>query len=207
MELKFGITMRVTNPSEYDEPRDSIARDWSDFMLCNFPNAKFLFIPNIGKNVIDYIKKWNIDVLIFSGGDDLGKTLDRDNTENILLEYALKVETPIIAVCRGLQLVHTYFGGEIKNGEEEFVFKHRAVNHNIITDTGIVNVNSYHTNRIDENSVHKDFEIFARCEMDNSIEGLRNRNILGVMWHPERKNLSPEYNKLLLENFLKSYEK
>lgn len=207
MELKFGITMRVTYPAEYDEPRDSIARDWSDFMLCNFPDANFLFIPNIGKNVIDYIKEWNIDVLILSGGDNLGKTLDRDNTENILLEYALKVEIPIISVCRGLQLVHTYFGGEIEYGGEEFELIHKAKNHNIITETGIVNVNSYHTNRIDENSVHEDFEIFARCEIDDSIEGLRKRNILAVMWHPERKNLNTEYNKLLIENFLKNYEK
>ncbi len=176
-------------------------------MLCNFPNAKFIFIPNIGENVIDYVKEWNIDVLILSGGDDLGKTLDRDNTEYALLEYALKVEMPIISVCRGLQLIHTYFGGEIENGEEEFVLKHRAVNHNVITDTGIVNVNSYHSNRIDENTVHKDFEIFARCEMDNSIEGFRNRSILGLMWHPERNNVNSEYNKLLIENFLNNYEK
>lgn len=207
MKFKFGITMRVTNPVDYDEPRDSIARDWSNFMLRNFPSSSFLFIPNIGNNVIDYIDKWNVDVLILSGGDDLGKTVDRDNTENILLEYALNINMPIIAVCRGLQLVHTYFNGEVKKGEVDFVLNHRAVNHNVKTNTGIVNVNSYHTNYIDEKSIHKDFEIFARCEKDNSIEGIINKKILGIMWHPERKNLNADYNKLLIENFLKKYEK
>jgi N5-(cytidine 5'-diphosphoramidyl)-L-glutamine hydrolase len=203
---KFGITMRITNATGYDEPRDTIAMDWSNYMLNSFPEDQFIFIPNLEDSVIDYINNLGINALILSGGDDLGVFQTRDKTEFLLLEYALKMEIPVIAICRGLQLVHTYFGGILKRGSEGFVKEHRSTMHLVDIENSIKEVNSYHTNYIDEESVNEGFEIFARCELDNSIEGLRNNRILGMMWHPERDPEVSTWNKLLIKDFLNNEE-
>jgi len=196
--------MRITNDTSYDEPRDSIAGDWSKYMLSAFPDSQFIFIPNIKEDVEHYLKGWDIDVLILSGGDDLGTFPARDKTEILAFLYALKMKIPVIAVCRGLQLVHSYFGGKIESGDNNFIEKHRATKHIIDVDDISYEVNSYHTNVIIEETVHKNFEIFARCKDDNSIEGLRSKQVLGMMWHPERDESMKNWNKLLIEKFIKN---
>ena len=203
---RFGITMRITNALGYEEPRESIASDWNAYMLTAFPDSQFVYIPNIEKNVTDYIDKLDINVLILSGGDDLGVYYRRDKTELLALEYALEKKIPIIAICRGLQLVHTYFGGKLVFGSEKFVVEHKATKHLIDIDGSEKEVNSYHTNYLIEESTSNRFEIFARCKTDNSVEGIRNKNILAMMWHPERDNKVVEWNKILIEKFLKNEE-
>ncbi len=198
--------MRITNAVGYDEPRDTIASDWSKYILKAFPDSQFVFIPNIKEKVIDYIDNLKIDVVILSGGDDLGVYPSRDRTELIVLKHALKMKIPVIAICRGLQLVHTYFGGKLGSGNSDFVTKHRAVSHLLEIDGSTKEVNSYHTNYIVEESISDCFEIFARCKNDKSIEGLRNKSILAMMWHPERDAKVSKWNKLLIEKFLNNEE-
>lgn len=201
---RFGITMRITNAVGYDEPRDTIASDWNEYMLSAFPDSQFIYIPNIEKNVAAYIDELNINVLILSGGDDLGVYPRRDITETLALEHAIKKQIPVIAICRGLQLVHTYFGGKLEVGSEKVIKEHRATKHLINIESFVREVNSYHTNYLNEESVSDKFEIFARCKSDNSVEGIRNKNILAMMWHPERDVEIVEWNRLLIEKFLKS---
>ncbi len=201
---RFGITMRITNAVGYDEPRESIATDWSNYLISAFNESEFIFIPNIENLVIDYIDNLNIDVLILTGGDDLGVCKRRDNTEQIALKHALSKNIPVIAVCRGLQLVHTFYGGIIKKGNVNFEKNHKAKKHIVTIDGRNREVNSYHTNYLTEESVSNVFEVFARCNIDSTIEGLRNRNILAMMWHPERDAEVVEWNKLLIEKFLKN---
>ena len=194
--------MRVTNDSGYNEPRDTIALDWSKYFLKAFPQDRFLFIPNIQDKAIDYIKKWDINVLVLSGGDDLGIYYERDKTEVSLLNYALKNGIPVIAICRGMQLVHNFFGGKIENGINEFITNHRSSKHSITIENKIREVNSFHTNYIKEDTLNEKFIVFARCMQDNTIEGFRNDQILAMMWHPERDLKVSLWNKLLIKNFL-----
>ena len=109
----FGITMRITKPLEYEELRDSISNDWSSYMLSTFPDSQFVFLPNIGHNVIRYIDNLKIDVIILTGGDDIGVFPIRDQTETLILDYALKNKIPVIGICRGFQLIHKHFGGKL----------------------------------------------------------------------------------------------
>ena len=199
---RFVITMRITNAKGYFYPRDSISFDWSKYMLSAFPDSQFVYIPNIEEKVIDYIKKLKIDVLILSGGDDTGITTRRDNTELLVLKYALKKKIPVIAICRGLQLVHMYFDGKIGIGNSEFLKEHNSTNHMVKIDGFIRDVNSYHSNYLIEESISEKFEIYARNVKDNSVEGLRNKNILAMMWHPERDGKILKWNKLLIKKFL-----
>lgn len=199
---RFGITMRITNAQDYVEERDTIAHDWSKYIYSLFPKSEFIYIPNIEDRVKDYIKKLKINVLILSGGDDIGITLKRDKTEFVLLEYALKKKIPVIAICRGLQLVHLYFNGKIGIGNREFLKEHNSTNHMVEIDGFIRDVNSYHSNYLIEESISEKFEIYARNVKDNSVEGLRNKNILAMMWHPERDGKILKWNKLLIKKFL-----
>lgn len=203
---RFGITMRITNAVDYDEPRDSLAQDWSSFMEETFPNDQWLAIPNIGSKAVDYFQKWNLNVLILSGGDDLGKTKKRDETETLLLEHALKNNIPVIGVCRGMQLIHTHFGGELESGNEAYIAEHRAHDHQVILKNETHLSNSYHVNSLVESSLHNSFSVMARCEKFNSIEGFRGENLLAMMWHPEREMQDKTWSNDWIIKFLKEYE-
>ncbi len=200
---RFGITMRITNALGYDEPRDSIAQDWSIYMDSAFPDSQYLFIPNIGIKAVDFIKKWKINVFILSGGDDIGALPARDNTERVLLEYARVNNIPIIGICRGMQLVHECLGGKIERGDESFIARHRANAHGVEISESSYEVNSYHSNKLIEASLHDEFKVFARCQSDNSVEGIVSDNILAMMWHPERDKTVSSWTKMIIEDFLK----
>ena len=62
-----------------------------------------------------------------------------------------------------------------------------------------ISVNSYHKNIIYQNNLGKNLKAFAITKKDNSIEGFFHNqySILGVMWHPERKQ--NKNNKILLQ--------
>ncbi|MEZ5021705.1 MAG: gamma-glutamyl-gamma-aminobutyrate hydrolase family protein [Chitinophagales bacterium] len=196
--------MRVTQASNYEEARDTIARDWSDYMLSAYPDALWMFIPNIGKKAIDYFKQWDLNVLWLSGGDNLGVNAERDLTEMELLKYALTNNIPVIGICRGLQMIHTYYGGVLKRGNADFVNHHRAKRHQIKISNEIKEVNSYHDNIIKEITNSSELKVLARCVSDDSVEAYISDRLLAIMWHPEREIQANEWNTVLIKNFINS---
>ena len=54
-------------------------------------------------------------------------------------------------------------------------------------DGFIRDVNSYHSNYLIEESISEKFEIYARNVKDNSVEGLRNKNILAMIVAPRKR--------------------
>jgi N5-(cytidine 5'-diphosphoramidyl)-L-glutamine hydrolase len=206
MILKFGVTMRITEATGYKEYRDSIAMDWSNYFLSEFPDSTWVFLPNIREKSVDYFNNLGLNVLVLSGGDNIGIYPQRDATELALLHFALQKNIPVIAVCRGMQLVHVHFGGKMKTGDKHFKKLHRATSHEILLKDKVVEVNSYHENKIVENSLHASFNILAKSKQDNSIEAFENKSVLAMMWHPERDYNIPLWNKNLILNFLKNYE-
>jgi N5-(cytidine 5'-diphosphoramidyl)-L-glutamine hydrolase len=202
MGLRFGITMREVTAVNYYEPRDAIARDWSVYMSNAFPEDKWLFIPNIKDQAVHLFKEWNLNVLILTGGDDLGRTPDRDVTELALLRYAFENNIPVIAVCRGMQLVHSYYGGELIKCGEEFEKIHRASSHDIIIHGEHHKVNSYHKGMLKESTLDVRLTILARCKIDNSIEMFYSEKVLAMMWHPEREKEVSEWNLDLIKQFI-----
>jgi len=194
--------MRVTSAQGYNELRDTIAQDWPKYMSYLFPHANYFFIPNIEESAIDYCKKKNINLLIISGGDNIGLFEKRDKTELILLEFMINSKLPVIGICRGMQLIHHYFGGIIKDGNKDFVKEHRATEHKVVIKKEIIIVNSYHNCRIKESTLHSNLSILARNINDNSIEAFIGENLLGIMWHPERDLQFSEYTKQLVTKFL-----
>lgn len=194
--------MRITEANNYEEKRESIASDWCAYMLKAFPDAQFVLIPNIEDSVKQYIQDLGVNVLIMSGGDDVGVYSRRDKTESLALEYALENKIPIIGVCRGLQLIHTHFGGRLIEGDQEFVKNHRATKHEIEFKGETQSVNSFHRLQLDEESLSDQFKVVARCKADNSIEAIESKSVLGIMWHPERDEEVAPWNVEIIRNFI-----
>ena len=194
--------MRVTNSQSYDEPRDSIAQDWPRYIKYLFPKSKYFFIPNIEEDAVDYCIKNNINLLILTGGDNIGFSKKRDNTELILLEFIFSNNIPVIGICRGMQLIHHFLGGDLIDGGIPFVKQHRVNKHKVRFDKDIITVNSFHTLMINEKTLSPKLSILARNVNDNSIEAFIGPKTLGLMWHPEREIDFCCYTKGLINKFL-----
>ncbi len=199
---KIGISLRVVQNKNYEEKRDAISHDWSQF--CEELNFIPILIPNTLSNIDLFLEKLELDGIILSGGEDIGLNIERDETEKKLLEYGIKNNLPILGVCRGMQIINKFFNGKlIKSQNNEHVNLDHSVNiieesfSNIIGKE--ISVNSYHNNIIFQNNLGKNLKPFAITKKDNSIEGFFHNqySILGVMWHPERKQ--NKNNKILLQ--------
>lgn len=201
--LKIAVSMRVTEASGYAEVRDTIARDWTKYLMNVFPNAKWLLVPNIGQNVITYLEKWHINALILTGGDDLGRYLDRDSTEKAMFQHARKAGWPILGVCRGLQAIYFWLGGGIETTDLAFVSRHVAKNHSIQFGFETHKVNSFHRLKLDS-KCPSNLKVIARCWEDNTIEAVKGNGILGIMWHPEREENPQEWETHLIREFFQT---
>lgn len=195
--------MRETHAQNYKEVRDSIARDWSDYLNQYMGNHSWLYLPNCGENIKRYCEDWGINMIILSGGDNLGVHPERDLSEKLLIEYALEKQIPILGICRGMQLIHQYFGGKIIISNNSFNNNHVATTHLVETQEGMKQVNSFHSNSIDELTLNKKFEVIARATCDNSIEAIQGINILCLMWHPERPG-NDSWTTKYIQTFLKN---
>ena len=77
------------------------------------------------KNTKKFLELINVDIFIFSGGDNVGDDPTRDNTEKKMLEFAIKNKIPSFGVCRGMQFFNHYFGGKIRHSSDKSHVKTR----------------------------------------------------------------------------------
>jgi gamma-glutamyl-gamma-aminobutyrate hydrolase PuuD len=90
--------------------------------LCNFlRKLNFCIIPiAFKKKNIDFKNLENSNGLILAGGGDLYKYKKnkvnkiRDNYEKKLFEYYFRKNKPILAICRGFQLIADIYGIKLK---------------------------------------------------------------------------------------------
>ena len=108
MAKRIGITMRVDIASGHNERRDCLAQGWANYMANVSPHTFWMPLPNLGEAITDYVRQWQLDGFIFSGGNDLGSCQLRDCTEYTLLNHALRNALPVFGVCRGLQLLQQH---------------------------------------------------------------------------------------------------
>lgn len=185
--------MRVDQASAYVETRDALAQDWGDFMAAALPEHAWLPFPNVGADHAEELaERWGIDGLVLTGGNDLGSAPERDATERALLARALRLDHPVLAVCRGLQLLQASVGGPVDSCGEG----HGAVEHEVsfvgsldgVVERGTTaRVNSYHRLGVAEAQLGDGLERLA-VTSDGLVEAARlaGRRVVGVQWHPER---------------------
>jgi len=202
----FGISLRVELIEKYNEKRDTISQEWTNFLqkLAITP----ILIPNTLDDVKSYISDVGIDGIILSGGDNIGKFPERDETEKQILDYAIRKRFPVLGVCRGMQIINEYFDGNVvSNDNDNHVGKHHEIHIMNKTFSKLlgrdnIQVNSFHNNIITKKGIGKKLEIFALSPNDNTIEGYYHSDlpIIGVMWHPER-DMTSNYQMKLMQIF------
>ena len=215
--MNIAVTMRVADSSTYLERRDAISHDWLR-MIEKHPITPIL-IPNSLKRPVEFLRSIEVKGLLLTGGNDLGPlrgeiglkpdAMERDSTENQLLQWAVDEGVPVFGVCRGLQLINVYFNGGIERNLESLGC-HVNVNHKVsivsesmksLEDLNEIITNSYHNNGVLLSGLSSELEVFAVAEND-VVEGVRHPNlpIIAVQWHPERKNPAYELdNNIFLE--------
>ena len=119
--------------------------------------------------------------------------LIKDAVEFKTLDYFFSRNLPILAICRGLQLVNVFFGGTLKNvshhqGKQKTDVYHDLVPHSNGFLKTLQSANSNHRQCVDklcQNAVD------VYYSPDGVVEGfLINDNLLAVQFHPERMGLS-----------------
>jgi gamma-glutamyl-gamma-aminobutyrate hydrolase PuuD len=175
-----------------------------------------------------------LDGLIFSGGSDLDPDLygqephpetfgirqERDRAELALLSAALERDMPVLAICRGSQVLNIARGGDLVQHLPEVVGdeKHKHTpgtfaDHDVTLEPG-TRLESLLGDRAPVKSHHhqgfgrlgEGLEVAALAE-DGTIEAVEapdRRFALGVLWHPEAGEDMKLFEELVKEAALYS---
>ena len=191
-----AITQRID--IQNNERRDALDQRWLQF-LCTCDLIPIL-IPNNLKLVKCYIDQFKFSGIILTGGNDLvaygGDAPERDEVELYLLEYAIRTNTPLLGVCRGMQVIQHHFGVVLSK-----VAGHVAEPHKVKINGIERLVNSFH--KFGAKDGAQDLEVLATAS-DGVIESVKHKKYLlrGIMWHPEREsNFSQEDINLIKDMF------
>jgi putative glutamine amidotransferase len=151
-----------------------------------------------------------VDGLVLTGGTDVdparyGATAcattppldpERDEFELALLDAAMERELPVLAICRGLQLVNVSRGGTLHahladhhpaSGRHDVSVEPGSLLHDLYGP--VAGVNSLHHQGIDR--LGADLVVTARAP-DGVVEGIElpGVRLLGVQWHPEQLDVA-----------------
>ena len=177
-----GITQRVVVDPKHGERRDALDQRWPEFLAA--VGVLGAPLPNRPELAVRLASELNVAGLILTGGNDLatygGDAPERDATEAALVEWARGRSTPLMGVCRGMQVILHGFGAPLERAGG-----HVTPSHSVLVDGEPRNVNSYH-NFVAKKAVPM-LRVWGTAG-DGSIEAIRHDRepILGVMWHPER---------------------
>ena len=210
-----------------------------DYVISVLKNGGVPFIlPVQPDNEIINAQIEQIDGLILSGGHDVVPqnyneepqqkledcSPERDQFDFDLIKAATQKGIPILGICRGMQIINTYYGGSLYQDlsyRNEPTFRHMQghspsqVTHQItieknsklasIISESQMMVNSFHHQVVKD--VAKNFKIAARAN-DGVIEAIEPNDksfILGIQWHPEMLHESkPEMNEKIFGSFIKN---
>ena len=160
-----------------------------------FINSKIDIFSNSIKN------KYNLIVLC--GGNDLflkdKKNKIRNRVNNQIYNFALKNKIQILGICLGAQFLAKK--NKFKLKKNTCVVGNHEVFFNINKKKFTKYVNSFHNDSIKNDKI-SNINIFG-VAIDNTVEAfhIKDKKILGIMWHPERYSSIKEFDRKLLKEF------
>lgn len=168
-----------------------------------------------------------MDGLLLSGGGDIDPLLygetpdpsvygvrrDRDSFEAALIRQASALRLPILAICRGMQLINIVRGGSLLQQVSGHWQENPASRpfHRIDVTPGsalaeaagadtVVEVNSYHHQALD--TLGEGLRVTAVCgEVIEAVED-PDADVIAVQWHPEHMTANPQ-QRALFDHFVK----
>jgi gamma-glutamyl-gamma-aminobutyrate hydrolase PuuD len=145
---------------------------------------------------------------------------ERDAVEWRLIDEALERDLPILAICRGLQMLNVHHGGSLRQHlgsprhDTEFEDK-STIAHEVmveaeshlaaITGSTRLRVNSRHHQAVDR--LGEALRVTARDVEDGTVEALEQPNrrfVIAVQWHPEDQVFTEPEQRKLFERFAKA---
>ncbi len=183
---------------------DEASAPFFKWVFTNYPDLQ-LYDARIEK-----VPAWEqIDALLLTGGSDISEKflqqpvpdpslikdpdVERDVWEFDVARKALRQRMPILAICRGHQVLNVALGGtlhlDIPNHHEpqQKYGNIQELRFEEVTDIRIPSVNSSHHQAIDK--LGTGLKVEARCKADEIIEQVRLSDYPfchGVQYHPER---------------------
>jgi putative glutamine amidotransferase len=209
----IGITTYVT-PAKWSYWELEAALVPADYVhAVERAGGRALLVPPSGDGLEETLEA--LDGIVFSGGSDLdpdfygqephdetfGVVRKRDSAELALLEGALARDLPVLAICRGSQVLNVARGGDLVQhlpdviGDEKH--KHTPgtfADHDVSVEQGTrlasllgdrAPVKSHHHQGLGR--VGDGLRVAAHAE-DGTIEAVEDpdrRFVVGVLWHPE----------------------
>ena len=190
--------------------------------------ARVLLVPPDAEGVEETLDA--LDGVLFSGGNDLdpesygaethpetsGTKPERDRGELALLQGALERDMPVLAVCRGLQVLNVARGGDLVQHLPEEVGheEHRAVtgvfsDHGVKVDDGsrlgsvlgreLPQVKSHHHQGLGRVGSGLQETAWADDGTVEAVEDPEKRFAVGVLWHPEAGDDTKLFEALVAE--------
>jgi len=223
--IKVGVSSCFMYP---DSSRDYFAPK----TICYLENdmARFLAAESVIPVLLPDLEDGDLfricsemDGFVFQGGSDIAPETygempvhpdkwhgdpHRDQYELKIVNYAIEHQKPILAICRGFQLINVYFGGTLyqdidDHRKDSISHKNKEAYdqwiHTVEFTPGKLfdaiypvdaerMVNSIHHQGV--KSLGVDLEVIAICKEDAMIEafywkGAEPGKVMGVQWHPE----------------------
>jgi gamma-glutamyl-gamma-aminobutyrate hydrolase PuuD len=223
----IGITTYVTPAkwSYWDTEAALIPADYVNAV--ERAGGRALLVPPSEDGVDETLQA--LDGLLFSGGSDLDPGLYdqepheetfgihemRDRAELALLEAALERDMPVLAICRGSQVLNVARGGDLVQHLPEVVgderHKHTPgtfADHDVTLEDGTrlasllgdrAPVKSHHHQGIGR--IGEGLRVAAHAE-DGTVEAVEDpdrRFAVGVLWHPEAGEDARLFEELVRE--------
>lgn len=177
-----------------------------------------LVIPRQNQQYQDIVQR--NDALLICGGCDINPRYFHESlhpttqledplietTDFALLQQFYHNQKPIFGICRGIQVINVFFKGNLYQdiaSQYTTSLQHTHENH-IVEIQPNTRLSQYFPHSIQVNSSHHQnikevpplFHINAISE-DGLIEGIENKHVLAVQWHPER--LSTKHQKAFMQ--------
>ncbi|EXI87381.1 MAG: putative glutamine amidotransferasec [Candidatus Accumulibacter regalis] len=188
--MRAVISQRVDILDGRNERRDALDQAWGTTLeRLVGRSVELLPMTNRPAATAAVLAQWQPQCIVLSGGNDLGTAPERDQTEAQLIDHAANNGLPLLAVCRGMQMLQHHLGGTLVP-----ISGHVACYHTVEGAPGqnlpSLNVNSYHNWGIRRDALTAELQALY-LHADGTVEAAHHTRLpwLAVMWHPERSAL------------------
>ncbi|WP_274362072.1 gamma-glutamyl-gamma-aminobutyrate hydrolase family protein [Paenibacillus thermotolerans] len=177
-----------------------------------------------------------MDGLLLTGGGDIDPDLfgeephpmlgeitpERDAFETAMIEEMLRLDKPILGLCRGCQMLNVAIGGDmyqdiysqhegnllqhkqnapVRHGSHWIEIEEHSLLHRIMNERRI-RVNSFHHQAVRNIGSGFTASAVSGDGIIEAIESKRHRFALGVQWHPEHMTTSDPHSGKLFQAFV-----